>query len=165
MKHVEWIIGCVLVVACVVCIAIMMRSRCFYNESIDSQIMELFDTFVQGRRLKDIDMTMRICAPDIIANAQWAPRERTYADIRAGTLWEFNDTAIEYAHSYEIKEIFHAGDLAVVRVVWTLQLIDTSTRELIETSTEIGMDLFRRTNNGWQLFRFIAYPQKSIEVG
>ena len=55
----------------------------------------------------------------------------------------------------DIKEIMMAGDLAVVRLVWTLR---TRRNGAEQVSTESGMDIFRRQPDGrWSIGRFIAF--------
>lgn len=55
----------------------------------------------------------------------------------------------------DIREIIVAGDIAVVRLFWTL----TARKEAEQgTSTEAGMDIFRRQPNGkWSIARFISF--------
>ena len=62
-----------------------------------------------------------------------------------------------------IKEIMVSGDMAAVRLVWTLtvkrqgQAVDTVT-------SEPGLDIFRRQPNGrWSISRFIAFDPGSPE--
>ena len=60
-------------------------------------------------------------------------------------------------YSLAIKEILVAGDLAVVRLTWTLKVQRKDTPGDI-TSDEPGMDIFRRQPDGtWKISRFIAY--------
>lgn len=54
-----------------------------------------------------------------------------------------------------IHEIILAGDLAIVRLTWTLTA--TANGES-EATTEAGMDVFRRQPDGrWSIARFIAF--------
>lgn len=59
-----------------------------------------------------------------------------------------------------IHEILVSGDLAVVRLAWTLKI---DGRGASETSVEEGMDIFRRQADGrWSIARFVAFtPQAS----
>jgi steroid delta-isomerase len=58
----------------------------------------------------------------------------------------------------DIHEIVVSGDLAVVRLTWTL------TTELAgkqDTTTEEGMDVFRRQPDGrWSIARFVAFTTR-----
>lgn len=54
-----------------------------------------------------------------------------------------------------LHEIVVDGDLAVVRLTWTLT---TEARGDSETTTEEGLDVFRRQPDGrWSIARFIAF--------
>lgn len=59
-------------------------------------------------------------------------------------------------YSPDICEIIVSGDIAVVRLFWTLTAERNGTRE---TSSEAGMDLFRRQPDGtWSIIRFLSFP-------
>ena len=63
------------------------------------------------------------------------------------------DPARDYKYGLEIKEIVPAGDLAVVRLDWTLHI-----SPLNVTSVEPGMDLFRRQPDGsWKIIRYLGF--------
>ena len=50
-----------------------------------------------------------------------------------------------------------AGDLAIVRLVWTLNVSSPDTPKAVQ-STEPGLDVFRRQPDGsWKISRYIAY--------
>lgn len=59
----------------------------------------------------------------------------------------------------DIHEIIVSGDLAVVRLTWTLTVEADGEKE---TSREEGIDIFRRQPDGrWSIARFIAFtPQE-----
>lgn len=55
----------------------------------------------------------------------------------------------------DVEEVIVSGDLAVVRLTWTLTAEANGTTE---TTTEQGMDVFRRQPDGrWSIARFIAF--------
>lgn len=55
----------------------------------------------------------------------------------------------------EVHEVIVSGDLAVVRLTWTLT---AAAQGGTETTTEEGMDVFRRQPYGrWAIARFIAF--------
>lgn len=55
----------------------------------------------------------------------------------------------------DIAEVLVAGDLAVVRLTWTLKIVRGGK---VAVSQERGMDLFRRDAGGtWRIIRFIAF--------
>lgn len=52
------------------------------------------------------------------------------------------------------------GDLAVVRLIWTLTVTDAD-KKVAETTKDRGIDIFRRQADGrWKISRYIAYPMK-----
>jgi ketosteroid isomerase-like protein len=57
-----------------------------------------------------------------------------------------------------IHEILVSGDLAVVRLTWTLTAEKNGARE---ATAEEGMDVFRRAPDGvWSILRFIAFSTR-----
>ena len=64
------------------------------------------------------------------------------------------DLRLRYAEP-DIHEILVSGELAVVRLTWTLT---AEANDETETSTEEGIDVFRRQPDGrWSIARFIAF--------
>ncbi len=60
------------------------------------------------------------------------------------------------AYALDIREVIVAGDIAVVRLVWTLTNRPQDGETI--TTTETGMDMFRRQPDGtWKVSRFIAF--------
>jgi ketosteroid isomerase-like protein len=61
-----------------------------------------------------------------------------------------------------IHEILVSGDLAVVRLTWTLTAEKNGARDV---TTEEGMDVFRRAPDGvWSIARYIAFTTRPNEV-
>jgi steroid delta-isomerase len=64
----------------------------------------------------------------------------------------------------DIREIIVSGDIAIVRLAWTLTARKGAARD---TGTEPGMDIFKRQPDGrWSIVRFIAFsttPNKVLE--
>ncbi|WP_191059607.1 YybH family protein [Geminicoccus harenae] len=84
--------------------------------------------------------------------------ERGHAELCAGLQRALRDPERRLAYDLAIQEIIVAGDLAVVRLEWTLSTTSAATGALIATSTERGMDLFRRQDDGrWRIVRFLAF--------
>jgi steroid delta-isomerase len=83
--------------------------------------------------------------------------ERGYQDICSLLQRSLANRATRYAYALTIKEVLVAGDLAVVRLVWTLRLTREGTAgEAV--SQEPGMDIFRKQADGsWKIIRYIAY--------
>ena len=102
------------------------------------------------------DKVCGLFAPDLIAQYRGQP-ERNYEALCGVLQRSLSDRSKSYQYSLVIKEIIVAGDLAVVRLVWTLKVgRKDSVAEVI--SDEPGMDIFRRQPDGsWKISRYIAY--------
>jgi steroid delta-isomerase len=95
-------------------------------------------------------------APDLIAQYRGQP-ERDYQGLCDLLKRSLSDRSKTYAYSLVIKEILVAGDLAVVRLTWTLKVKPKDGVGEI-SSDEPGMDIFRRQGDGsWKISRYIAY--------
>jgi uncharacterized protein (TIGR02246 family) len=106
--------------------------------------------------------TQEVCnlfSPDLLYDYQGQP-ERSYRDICDLLHRSLTDRTKRYRYSFAIREILAAGDLAVVRLTWTL----TITRPDIPGETvsrEHGMDIFRKQPDGpWKIIRYIAYDDR-----
>jgi ketosteroid isomerase-like protein len=82
--------------------------------------------------------------------------ERNYQEMCAGLRRALNDPAKHYSYGLAIKDIFVFGDMAAVRLVWTLTLTGAGAQPKV--SHEHGIDVFRRQADGaWRIIRFVAY--------
>ena len=101
----------------------------------------------------------RICdlfASDLRYDYRGQP-ERGYRDICDLLQKSLSDSTKHYNYSPEIKEIIVSGDIAVVRLVWTLRVSSEGKTDAI-VSKEPGLDVFRREPGGdWKIIRYIAY--------
>ncbi|HEY9158071.1 YybH family protein [Candidatus Binatus sp.] len=103
----------------------------------------------------DASEVCSLFAPDLISNYRGEP-EDTYTSLCANLQMALADTAKTYHYDLEIKEIIVSGDLAVVRLVWTLKVRPKNGPE--ETKRELGLDIFRRQPDGsWKIARYMAY--------
>jgi uncharacterized protein (TIGR02246 family) len=95
-------------------------------------------------------------APDLVAQYRGQP-ERGYealCDLLKGSLADHSRT---YRYALAIKEIVVVGDLAVVRLTWTLTVRQKDPPRDV-TADEPGMDIFRKQPDGsWKISRYIAY--------
>jgi steroid delta-isomerase len=64
----------------------------------------------------------------------------------------------------DIREIIVSGDIAVVRLFWTLTTRKGTDQDV---STEAGMDIFKRQPDGqWSIARFLSFtitPNKNLQ--
>ena len=69
------------------------------------------------------------------------------------------DKTRTFSYALAIQEILVWGDVAVVRLTWTLTVRDKG-RARDVTSVEPGLDVFRRQGDGrWRIVRYVAYEQ------
>ena len=103
--------------------------------------------------------TARICdlfAPDLVYDYRGFP-ERTHADLCGLLRRSLADRTRQFTYALDIKEIIVSGDMAVVRLVWTLTTTLPGTSMPV-VSKEPGLDVFRRQPDGnWRISRYIAY--------
>ena len=103
--------------------------------------------------------TARICdlfAPDLVYDYRGFP-ERTHADLCGLLRRSLADRTRQFTYALDIKEIIVSGDMAVVRLVWTLTTTLPGTSMPV-VSKEPGLDVFRRQPDGnWRISSYIAY--------
>jgi len=101
----------------------------------------------------------RICdlfAPDLRYDFRGTP-ERDYNAMCSALQRALGDRSKTLTYSFDIKEIIVAGDMAIVRLVWTSKLSHSDSGQVIETK-EPGLDVFRRQPDGmWRISRYMAY--------
>jgi ketosteroid isomerase-like protein len=106
-----------------------------------------------ARNSRDI---CNLFALDLRYDYQGSP-ERGYQDVCALLQRSLNDPSKRYSYSPAIKEIIIAGDLAIVRLTWTLTVKTEGVAGEI-TAEEPGMDVFRKQPDGsWKIIRYVAY--------
>lgn len=65
------------------------------------------------------------------------------------------DPRRRFHYAADIREVIVEGNLAVVRLVWTLTISPGDVR-----SVEPGMDIFRKEDDGrWRIIRYMAYEE------
>lgn len=95
-------------------------------------------------------------APDLRYDYRGFPERdhRAICDLLQRSL---ADRTRSYSYALDIKEILVSGDLAVVRLVWTLTIATPGAAGTVKAE-EPGMDVFRRQADGsWKIVRYIAY--------
>lgn len=106
---------------------------------------------------KKTDKVCGLFAADLIAHYGDHP-EKSYDSVCAQLKLSLTDPEKTYRYSLDIREIIVSGDLAVVRLVWMLNVYDAEGK-LLETTKDRGMDVFRLESDGkWRISRYIAYP-------
>jgi ketosteroid isomerase-like protein len=104
--------------------------------------------------------TARICdlfAAEVRADYRGYPTRdhQAVCDLLTKSL---TDETRSYRYALDVREILVFGDIAVVRLVWTLTIKEKDGREI--ESVEPGMDVFRRQADGsWKIVRYMAYEE------
>ncbi len=105
--------------------------------------------------------TDKICdlfAPDARADVRGV-KERDHAAICDLLVRSLKDDTKHYSYAMAIKEVLVFGDVAVVRLVWTLTIKQKDGASI--ESVEPGMDIFRRQDDGsWKIIRYMAYERE-----
>jgi len=103
------------------------------------------------------DGVCSLFAPDLISNYQGQP-EGNYDSLCARLKRSLGDRANAYHYAFEVNEILVSGNLAVVRLVWTLTVHRQKESNDL-TIEEPGLDIFRRQPDGsWKIARYMSYP-------
>jgi steroid delta-isomerase len=94
-------------------------------------------------------------AQDLIYDFRGFP-ERNYETLCTLLRQSLADRTKAFAYALDIKEIIVSGDIAIVRLVWTLKVTLPGAKEV--ESEEPGLDVFRKQADGnWKIARYIAY--------
>ncbi|HEY6996220.1 MAG TPA: SgcJ/EcaC family oxidoreductase [Xanthobacteraceae bacterium] len=102
------------------------------------------------------DKVCALFAPDLVAQYRGQP-ERGYDALCDLLKRSLGDRSKNYRYALAIQEILVAGDLAAVRLTWTLTVRGKDTASATR-SEEPGLDIFRRQADGsWKISRYIAY--------
>jgi ketosteroid isomerase-like protein len=106
---------------------------------------------------RDLGAVCELFASDLRYDYQGLP-ERGYDDICKLLRQSLSEPGKRYSYAPpDIKSILVSGDLAVVRLTWTLKVRAEGAPQEV-TSEEVGIDIFRKQPDGrWQIIRFIAY--------
>jgi len=122
---------------------------------VQNQIRVALEKWKLDFNAGDGSQVCALFAPDLISNFRGQP-EDTYNSLCSNLQSALSDPARTYHYDLEIKEILVSGDLAVVRLVWTMTIRPKDGTE--EMKHEPGMDIFRRQADGsWKISRYMAY--------
>jgi ketosteroid isomerase-like protein len=127
------------------------------SAAVQNQIRIALEKWKLDFNAGDASQVCALFAPDLISNFRGQP-EDTYNSLCANLQSALTDPAKTYHYDLEIKEILVSGDLAVVRLVWTLKVHPKDAAASEVNTREPGMDIFRRQPDGtWKISRYMAY--------
>jgi uncharacterized protein (TIGR02246 family) len=119
--------------------------------AIRAALTQWMADFNAGRAEKVCDLF----AHDLVAQYRGQP-ERGWDALCDLLRRSLADRDKSYSYALAIREILVKGDLAVVRLTWTLKVRGKDAAET--TSVEPGIDIFRRQADGsWKISRYIGY--------
>jgi len=126
----------------------------------DDAAMEVKSALTQWMADFNAGKTDRVCdlfAADVRADYRGYPT-RDHQAVCDLLIKSLTDSTRAFSYALDIKEVLILGDVAVVRLVWTLTIKETDGREF--KSVEPGMDVFRRQADGsWKIVRYMAYEE------
>lgn len=123
----------------------------------ERQIREALESWRRAFNTGDAVHVCDLFAPDLISNYQGQP-ERNYDSVCALLRGSLQEKERAFDYGLDIKEILVSGDLAIVRLVWTLRIAQKG-GGATRVSEEPGLDVFRRERDGrWRIIRYLAYP-------
>ena len=126
------------------------------SAAVQNQIRVALEKWKLDFNAGDASQVCALFAPDLISTFRGEP-EDTYNSLCANMQAALTDPARTYHYDLEIKEILTSGDLAVVRLVWTVKVRPKGGGSE-QTTREPGMDIFRRQPDGsWKISRYMAY--------
>jgi ketosteroid isomerase-like protein len=130
----------------------------------EAAIMQRFAIWTAAFNDKDAAGVCDLFAPDLIYSLPELVNG-TQATMCGNLAKLFSRTDLKLHYEVPaVHEIIVSGDIAVVRLTWTLT---AEAKGVKDTTTEEGIDIFRRQPDGrWSIARFIAFttsPNKALE--
>lgn len=130
-------------------------------EAAGQAVRAALETWTADFNAGRADAACALFAPDLRYDFRGFP-ERGYQAICDLLHRSLGDRTRRFSYALDIRETLVAGDLAVVRLVWTLTVARAdgpgSDGAAEAASQEPGMDVFRRQPDGaWRIIRYIAY--------
>ena len=117
---------------------------------IRARLKQWTEDFNAGRKEQACDLFSK----DLISDFR-GQGEANYATRCAFISKAINDPKRTFRYRLHIKEIITASSLAIVRLVWTLEVSPPGQKE-----RESGMDIFRKEQDGaWRIIRYMAYEE------
>jgi steroid delta-isomerase len=111
------------------------------------------------------DAVCQLFSPELRYDFRGYP-ERDFNDVCSRLHGSLSDASKRYTYALDIREIIVSGDLAVVRLAWTLTVTLGNGQQVV--SVEPGMDILHKGPDGqWKIIRYIAYeaPERPITGG
>jgi len=129
----------------------------FGVEGDREKIVNALQQWPEDFNAKNTQAVCALFAPDLIASYP-GTQDRNYKEMCRHLTAVLSSTDKTYRYEApKIEQVIIEGDLAVVRLIWTLQI---STKKQTEKITEKGLDVFKRQKDGsWKIAISYAYPK------
>ncbi len=124
----------------------------------EAEVRAALKQWMEDFNARRVDKICDIFAPTLRADVDGFP-ERTF-DVQCKVLQTIlADPEHSLSYALDIKEILADGDMAAVRLVWTLTSKARSSGET-KVTEEQGLDIFGRSSDGrWQIIRFMSFEK------
>ncbi len=128
------------------------------DAAAETEIRAALDKWTADFNAKNERGICDLFAPELRYDYRGFP-ERDFEAICALLRRSLADTSKQYRYALKIKEILVSGDLAAVRLVWSLSVSGAGIKPGA-ASEEPGLDIFRKQADGnWRIIRYIAYEE------
>jgi uncharacterized protein (TIGR02246 family) len=150
------IVACSVLAATALAASLVLVAHADTLEAGQDEIRAALESWQLVFNDRDEQRVCDIFAPDVVANYDGEP-ERDYTSLCQMLQTAVRDRDKTYRYSLKINDILVYGETAVVRLVWTLEIVKLGdSKEIIE---EPAVDIFRRQADGsWKISRYLAYP-------
>jgi steroid delta-isomerase len=114
------------------------------------------DAWTQAYNARQADKICGIFSEDLRYKFGEVP-DRGYSDVCPALHRLLGDRTHRSHYTLDLREILVYGDVAVVRLIWTLDESKEGSSDTVR-SLEPGMDIFQRQKDGsWKIIRYLAY--------
>jgi len=114
------------------------------------------DAWTQAYNARQADKICGIFSEDLRYKFGEVP-DRGYSDVCPALYRLLGDRTHRSHYTLDLREILVYGDVAVVRLIWTLDESKEGSSDTVR-SLEPGMDIFQRQKDGsWKIIRYLAY--------
>lgn len=118
-------------------------------------IRDRLERWVEAFNAGDAGEVCDLFSAGVIAEFRGQP-QRDYDGVCRLLQESLADPARDFHYALDLHEIIVEGNLAVVRLTWTLFI-----SPLNVTSVEPGLDVFRREEDGvWRIIRYLAFEEE-----
>jgi steroid delta-isomerase len=143
-----------LLVGLLTCLAPAAAPAASPDAEIRAALVQWMNDFNAGRA----DQVCDIFAPSLRADAGGAG-ERDFEAQCQLLHTVLGDPGRSFSYALDLKEIVAEGDMAAVRLVWTLTT-RIKAGGAVSTVEEQGLDVFGRGSDGrWRIIRFMTYQR------